>query len=106
MSDAYAVWRAGAGTSKQKSVGMIWPDLAKALGGLPGDAPSAPVEPQPLCSPCFDEGTDRKNVLAIGRAPDGTPICGWHVGVAPYRGKRLRRVNGWAPGRARMVDDE
>jgi hypothetical protein len=111
MSDAYAVWAAAAGLSKQKSVTLMWPELAAALGGTaapgaPADPEAPPPEPQPLCSPCFDRGDrDRRNVLAIGRV-DGVPVCGWCVGTAPFRGKKLRRVAHWKVGRAKMADDD
>jgi hypothetical protein len=110
MSDPYKVWEAAAGLSKQKSVRLMWPELAAALGGEAGTAPADPEAPppeqQPLCLPCFErDDRDRIGVLAIGRV-DGIPICGWCVGIAPYRGRKLRRVAHWKVGRARMADDD
>lgn len=103
MSDPFAVWRAQAGMSKQKSVRAIWPELAAALDGAAGggEAVDGEGETQPLCEPCRTGGfSDRLGVLAVTKLPDGTPICGYCVGRIPDDVRRsLRRVPGWNAGR-------
>jgi hypothetical protein len=103
MSDPRAIWASGAGTAKQKSIRTIWPDLAAALDGASGTSGKVPGEgePQPLCVPCKREpAADRIGVLAVTKLPDGTPICGYHVGRIPAdQARRLPRVPGWNAGR-------
>lgn len=104
MADVFAIWRAAAGQSKQKTLRAIWPELAAALDGATG-GPTVPGEgePQPLCAPCARGGlSDRLGVLAVTKAPDGTPICGYCVGRLPEAQRaRLVRVPGWNAGRRR-----
>lgn len=55
---AQAIWRAADGLSKQKTMRLIWPELAAALdggavSGARSEAASAPAAPeQPRCGEC------------------------------------------------------
>lgn len=104
MSDPFAIWKAAAGQSKQRSLRSIWPELAAALDGATGGG-KAPGEgePQPLCEPCrTSRVSDRLGVLAVTKMHNGTPICGYCVGRLPEHERRgLVRVPGWSAGRRR-----
>lgn len=89
MPDPREIWAAAAGKSVRKSVEMIWPELAAALGG---SAAGPQDEPQPDCARCLN-GT-----LAIAKADDGTPVCSRHAADMHLR-RSKHRVPHWQPGR-------
>lgn len=105
MSDPFAVWKAGAGLAKQKTIRTLWPELADALDGRTGGgAVDGDGEPQPLCAPCAASSqSDRLGVLAVTKRADGTPICGYCVGLIrdPAERSSRKRVPGWNAGRRR-----
>jgi hypothetical protein len=81
MSDPYALWRAAEGLAKRKTVEIVFPELAAALGGtsvaVPGAGPAEP-EPQPVCQNC------RVQWARVTIGEGGKPICGMCVGLLPY----------------------
>src|SRR5688500_754178 len=81
MADAYAIWRAADGSSKQKSVRMFWPELADALGGT-GEAGAATEGgwQQPKCARCNTQ-------WARGTLKDGTAVCATCYGHLPEAGR-------------------
>lgn len=94
MSDAYAIWRSADGQSKQKSVRMFWPELADALGGLPGEGGGDGPQ-QPLCVGCGH----LSGKLASGRTAQGTPICPACAPRLPWRNEGpAKRVPEWVVG--------
>lgn len=85
------VWRAADGLAKQKTVRIVFPELAAALDGVPGPmVPGAPAEPerepQPVCKHCGDYWAR----VTIGE--HGVPICGLCVGLLPYGADRPELV--------------
>lgn len=80
MSDAYAVWRAAEGLAKRKTVEIVFPELAAALGSAtrvsrqPLDVVAAPGEPEPDPTPptC---GYCRRDYAIARMTDDDTPTC-------------------------------
>lgn len=74
---AESVWREGQGMSKQKTVRIIWPELAAALDGAAG--PDGAPDAQPARRCCTTRCTSRTDpnqprtaaVCLMG----GTPMC-------------------------------
>jgi hypothetical protein len=105
------MWAAAAGLAKQKSVRLIWPELADALDGLsrsPLDVvaePDAPDPAPPLCGYCRTE-------RAIGRMTDDDTPCCVHCRASHGRHARPAVMNpAWRQWRrdqhaARMTGDD
>jgi hypothetical protein len=91
VSDPRALWAAAAGQSKRKSVTLIWPELAAALGG---ETAAEEADPQPDCARCaperYQDGT-RWISFARARTATGEPVCLRHAAKTD----RPQRVAGW-----------
>lgn len=91
VADPRAVWRASAGTSKQKSVRMMWSALASALDG---DAVTTEVPVEvPVCANQPVPGWCKRPGRLLVTMPDGTEagVCGLCLGCDPYRGRPVRQ---------------
>lgn len=84
MSDPYAIWRAAEGLACRKTVEIVMPELAAALGGKAGptlpqppgtSAADLPV-PQPACATCGKQWAR----LTFG----DEPVCAMCLGQLPY----------------------
>lgn len=102
-----AVWKAADGLSKQKTVRLIWPELADALEGVtrrPLDVVGRPGEPDPTQAPEPEQqpvcGNCRVN-WARGELENGAQLCVECYGRANAR----RLATGQGSLRARLRTD-
>lgn len=74
---AESIWRGAQGASKQKTVRIIWPELAAALDGTAGPAGAPDAAPARRCctTRCTSRSSEDEPRTAAVCLMSGTPMC-------------------------------
>lgn len=81
MADASQVWRDSAGTSRQKTIRIIWPELADALDGK-----AETVTVMPTCAVC---GKRPGRIVVELPTGEHLGVCGLDVGLSRFHGLKM-----------------